>query len=359
MKKGVVEVQFNWILVLIAGALIFGFFFSIVKWGMKGSTDNTAITISKNLDAIFTSAMVTDRTVNEVNLPFNEIAFTCDDYGIDKSTHLESIGNKIVFAPRRIDSGNIVTWSDGWDVPFRVMNFLFVSSPSMKYYVIGSGEVFDFLSENFPEEYTVEFIDTSAGGDYSNVFNQNHFKVRFVFIREVYSGQFDLSEFSDMDSWDVTALYINGGGLDTVLTGVFKKADFFNSEFDTYSDASLESQRLFGEASILGAIFSEDPEDYLCNMEKARARLSEIGKIYKERSFSLGNYYADPTGGDDSNCALIHTEAASDTGPIQVLIDQGGASNPDYQEITDAVYDLANPTGLNAVAQAQSCTLIY
>ena len=65
-KKGVIEIQFNWIFILVAGSLILLFFFGIIRWAQTSSTESSSTTISNYIDSLLTGAAVTRKTVNEV-----------------------------------------------------------------------------------------------------------------------------------------------------------------------------------------------------------------------------------------------------------------------------------------------------
>jgi len=57
-KKGVIEVQFNWIFILIIGAIILFFFFSIVKTQKTVSEKKISTTVRRDIRAILTGAGV-------------------------------------------------------------------------------------------------------------------------------------------------------------------------------------------------------------------------------------------------------------------------------------------------------------
>ncbi len=277
-KRGQVEVQFNWILILVAGGLIFLFFFGIINWAKKSSDEGTASTISVNLDSIFTGSSIVKETINKIDIPFKQLDFTCDTYRVDSSSNVRNIRNKLIFAPSRIDEGRLITWSLGWDIPFRVTNFLFITSPQIRYIVIGSesSDMFQLINETFPREFNVEFNP-------STIEDVNNFKVRFIYVGGGVSDA-DAALFYKMPDEDVTALWITSS--DPYQITFYKKTI---ASFSVIPYTALDSA---GLAGLFGAIISENPEDYDCNMEKAKKRLDQIAEIYLNRSRELETYYS-------------------------------------------------------------------
>ena len=57
-----------------------------------------------------------------------------------------------------------------------------------------------------------------------------------------------------------------------------------------------------GRASVIGAVFAEDPEHYNCQMRRAFKKLQFIAQIYQDKVNQLYNYYL-ATG--NNNCQMI------------------------------------------------------
>ncbi|MBR9699307.1 hypothetical protein GOV09_02535 [Candidatus Woesearchaeota archaeon] len=332
-RKAEIEIQFNWILVLVAGALIFLFFFSLVRWAQSSAEQETSTTLVTYLDSIFTGASVTKETVNLVEIPFKSVEFTCNDYTIGKSSR--NIRNKIVFAPSRLEKEDIITWTKGWDVPFRVTNFLYVSSPRIRYLFFGDegDEVYAFLRSNFPAELTADFNP-------STIINQNNFKVRAIFVNTNIDEGF-LDEFRKMDVIDATGLVVQGDLLSGDVEFLRKTHPSTPQEF-----RSIGSADYFSDASLLGAIFSEDNEEYDCVMKKAFDRLDSVAEIYSDRANQMYNNYVDE---GDSRCEQAF---AGVSGFFDLLIDP---ADP-YFELIDNYEQFIFS---NRDAQKASCVLVY
>ena len=77
-KKGF-EMQFHWIFVLIAGAIILIFFFSLTQKQKSLSEERLAITLSTDIEAIFTGAIQAKGTAQLLRIPQPGIAFSCSE----------------------------------------------------------------------------------------------------------------------------------------------------------------------------------------------------------------------------------------------------------------------------------------
>ncbi len=78
-KKASVEIQFNWIFILIAGGLILIFFFSIVMKQSEVSKSKIAASISVDMGSIFKGAQVGTDTEHLVDMPPVNLEFVCED----------------------------------------------------------------------------------------------------------------------------------------------------------------------------------------------------------------------------------------------------------------------------------------
>ena len=357
-KKGEVEIQFNWILILIAGALIFLFFFSIINWAKDSSDQGISLKIARNLDAILTGASIPRDTAEVIdNIPFERIEFSCGSYHVDKSPNSRAITNKIIFAPTRLEDGMMVTWSYAWDVPFRVTNFLLVSSQRVRYIFItnnGANELFQRLNETFPTDLDSKFYVNPASIAFDDY---NNFKVRLIYINTgPNDAHIDANYFKRMGAEDVTALKItptSDSGGEVVF---YRKTEpSVNPAFRCYLRGDAlpclgSTSKYFGYASLLGAIFSENPEDYECNMEKAFDRLGNVAEIYRLRAMDLETYYS--VTGDDPNtlCYDVYNGVEPILSDIRDLgFVNIGLFDERYQDLEDQ----------NSVAQSRSCALVY
>ena len=132
-KKGVVEVQFNWVFIIIIGAVILGFFVSLSMRQKDVSEQKLSATVAEHMKTILTGAQVTERSVNLITVPRRDITYDCGE-GFSISS-MASFNPRIIFAPSLLKSQSqkLITWSLDWNMPFRITNFLYMTSPDIYY----------------------------------------------------------------------------------------------------------------------------------------------------------------------------------------------------------------------------------
>ena len=279
-KKGF-ELQFHWIFVLVAGAVILAFFFSVVQKQRGISEDRLSISLSSDMDAVFSSAVESRGTSQFLPVPSAGISFSCSDvcdcnFWIGKKS--TQFKDKIIFAPGFLNEGKAVAWSLDWKMPFRSANFLFLMSPSDKYFLVmdssdsKSRSLFARLNQSLPRDVLLEVISPA---EVSGILPSRGLKYRFVFLDVPASSPFGLS--SGFGSEDVSVVYVNS---------VEKTVTFYSKDRRGLSFSS-DSSLFLGDPGIFAAIFAEDKDMFECGMKKAFSRLGVVSEIIRLRASSL------------------------------------------------------------------------
>ncbi|MBS3098270.1 hypothetical protein J4209_05740 [Candidatus Woesearchaeota archaeon] len=340
-KKGFIEIQFNWIFILVVGTIILIFFIMLIAKQKDVSEERVNKKILTYIDGILTGTEVRKKVTNTVDIPNIELEFGCDSYTIAKSGAPKSFRARHIFAPNSVKGRKLIGWSYDWSIPYRVTNFLYLTTPQIRYMLIGSTDLAKEINSSIPEDINNEFYPSLPA-----LIDKNNNKVKFVFFNQNPSG--DLSVFSGMDDKDVTAIKI---------TESSNKLDFYEKEGNSWS-SSLGISYYFGEASLMGAIFSDYKDNngeaiYDCVMRKAFKKLNLITDIYKSRSESLYEYYNSM--GD--NCKTYHSSAKTKLGEIKSFSNILSQGFP--QDISSIKTKSEELFSLNDYAQLDSCTLIY
>ena len=76
MKRGI-EIQFNWVFILIAGGVILAFFFTIVTKQQTLSTERLAVQLSRDLDTVFSAAIAAKGVAQVLSIPRGGVVFDC------------------------------------------------------------------------------------------------------------------------------------------------------------------------------------------------------------------------------------------------------------------------------------------
>ncbi len=343
-KRAVIELHFNWIFVLIAGAIIFIFFINIINKQRELSEARASGTIITNLESILTGAQISTDTVNIIDMPKVDVGFECNRYFIGQVPK-QTKGN-IIFSPDLLKGKKMITWALDWNMPYRITNFLYITDPQLRYIIVDDSDVGSKIFNVLPEEINKELIKPS-----SEVVDKNNYKVKFIFFDSV--DEDVLTKFRKMKDEDVTAIVLKGfSGMGVIpSTGAIeffqKDGDKWISEGETY---------YLKEESLFGAIFAADKEMYDCVMRKAFKKLNLVTKVYLERSGKLKEHY-----GSLDSCYSPYAEV------ITYLDNMENASMEELENFPlnglprmDAMNDYSlNIKNENEGAQLFSCALIY
>jgi len=331
-KRGQFEIQFNWIFVLVAGALIL-LFASVFVLKQKDISERTVDqSVSNSLKAIIAGAEVSTDTLNFVELPKIRIEFECGKYRVGSASRSFQIMS--VFAPSKIESTRLMTWTLDWNIPYRVTNFLYLTSPNIRHILVGSDSLAYKVNKSMPKELNKEWV--KPGG---SVEDKNDAKVRFVFINTGVDNSVP-SKFSKMRDEDVTALKVDGDESKGMMEFFEKKGNSFESKGTSYY------LRL---PSLVGAVFTEDFEMYNCVMESVFKKLNIVTKIYKKKTGNMASHYNSQ---GDAVCANDHGSGYLDA----ILTASGTFNDVNIQLIDSAANNLVQQ---NEDAQLHSCAGIY
>src|SRR3990172_10512018 len=155
-RKAQFEMQFHWIFVLVAGALILAFFFTVAHRQRAISTERLQLTLATDIENIFTGAIVSRGTAQSLPVPPQGIAFDCTE-GCDCAFRIgnaqRSFGDKSLFAQDILEERKIKVWAQELKMPYRATNFLYLTNPNIKYYFVyneGDTTQLQQLSKHIP-----------------------------------------------------------------------------------------------------------------------------------------------------------------------------------------------------------------
>jgi len=367
-KKAAVEVQFNWIFILVAGALILLFFGMVISKQKAATETKISVSFVSSLQSIITGSSVAPKAASIRTLPKTAVEFGCDAFTVGDLR--QPIGKNIVFSPNLLNGRKLVTRSWDWNVPFHVTNFLYLTVPEVRYVFVwdgndgsNSGKLKKLLDDALPPE-TIKGEpamnrEFKKGSEIGSLEDQNDYKMRFVFLTEsvydAYKGSIPSARFGSLGE-DFTALVIKPDSPNQLENG---KLDFYIYTGGSFGTA-IPSQYI-GTASLLGAIYSEEKETYDCIMRKAFERAEVVADVYHKRSTELKSEYRTQISGD--YCESTFGRAENAVLPIISLSRELSSSNPSIQFPSDStlttlkvrVQDLKT---LNTQARA-SCASIY
>ncbi|MBN1175307.1 hypothetical protein JXA48_01550 [Candidatus Woesearchaeota archaeon] len=287
-SKGQIAISFNWIFVIIVGAVFLTFFFSIISSQTKSSDQKVSATIAKQFETILGTTSQQPGTFKTYRTSPIELNFFCDanraisyyaikDYPAGYTTY------DVMFTPQKMQGTSMFTWTQEWNYPFSVTNFLYVTNKFQMFIVydpgdFGSSKVSTLL-EDFPSNLTVYRM------------NETKFPSSIV-NDDVYTYVFFDSQLDDIDSVFGPENIITEKAQIVIIepdliSNIFKSGTVYfltGEEYDDYlrlknNLASFDSSPYFGKASLYGAMFSGEKQNYDCNMDKAFKRLDMMNTI--------------------------------------------------------------------------------
>jgi len=343
-KKGF-EIQFNWLFVLVAGAAILLFFTVLVVRHRDISQTSTKATVLKNVEAVIAGASVSTDTISVLDIPNSNIEISCNRVSVDGVSR--QYQNLILFAPNLIKGDKLVTQTMGFSIPYKITNLLYMTSPQIRYRIIGNNDFAKESNKSLPIELKKEFYKPIS---IPTIRNLNNYKVRFIVFEDFDVYGIDLTNLEKMQDSDVTAIKVVGD----INQG---EIQFYVKDGDSWSQQ--ESSFYIGKPYLIGAIYSDALEDYECNMENVFSRLNLVTQVYVKRTEELKKpeeLSSIPSRQISSRqeCTDYYENALIDLKNILTTSSEFNEEN--VNALANAADSLLNQ---NKNAQENSCILIY
>lgn len=263
-NKKAIEIQFNWLFILVAGAAII-LFFTVITTKQKGVSEvSIKATILKSIDAIIISSSVSTDTINKIKIPSSDIEIDCGKIAVGGVS--KQYQNLILFAPNLIKGDQILTQTLGFSAPYKSANLLYSTSLQMRYVIIGTSNLAKEINKTLPSDLKKEFYPSNP-----QIRNSNNYKVQFV----IFGNMIEFPKALDkMPDWDVTAIKIDGDAEKGTIEYFQKKDDSWISKGSSF---------YLGKQSLIGAIYTDSLDIYECNMRNAFSRLILVTTVYADK----------------------------------------------------------------------------
>src|SRR3989344_1377970 len=272
MKKGQGE-QFNWIFIIIAGAIILAFFTMFAFKYIDLQERKQDVQSIKDLGAVLSTLEKLQVGDQYFALNSNEDSGLKFGYGLELSHNCieddselyindgefanYELKDEILFTDSKQKINSLDLLIMPWRYPFHITNFIYLSDPNKNYNLIYDSSSRNFVNElDFSDIFNLEITDKVKIKDNSKyVF----FTSRIPSENEIqnYLGTSDSTEFVYVDTRT-------------------KKISFFDNGWS-------EPVNYYGEEMMIGSVFSNSKENYECNVNKAISKLKGTSNIYLER----------------------------------------------------------------------------
>ncbi len=353
------ETQFKWIFVLIAGAVIIGFF-SIVVIKQKASSETSiSAKLTQQLNTVLTGSKVTAGTFQEIDTPKFSVEFSCNDYYVGDIS--KRLNNKIVFAPEKIEGRMINTWTLEWNAPYKVANFLYITNPDIRYVFVVEESLkdlsfFEQLNTSLPVKLNRNFniltYDEDPESEYSTLKPRAETHTRFIYLTEekftpkippLFSGR-------EVSGLLILPIYAGTGDINNL---VFLKNDGDELVVRELQDSTFTKIRYLDNPTLYGAIFSTNPDTYVCTLNKAWLQWNVMSEVISEKVLQLKELLVDTT------CSKIYLRGAVENPsgiPGEIAKNTKLGYDPELNILGNYVSSLKN---INNELQLRSCPLLY
>lgn len=273
MSRAQISVQFNWIFVIIIGGIILMFFLTVIKSQVKTADIELAGDILRSLDTIIKSSEQKPDSTNVIRIPNVPLNFVCEPglsyYNIGSGGQ-NDITYDIIFSQKRLSGKTLISWTQSWDVPFRIAIFQYLTTMNARFIVVDNDEsnedsIAKELYYLLPGNISKELIQQN--GEVKD-FNYDYYKIIQFEGKKLFSGNVKAPA-----NLVHTITIKTEKGLDSHGTIIFEE------EGETVDFVKKEA--------LLGAIFSDDSEYYECTMDKAYERLDLLMKLNEKRVSAL------------------------------------------------------------------------
>jgi hypothetical protein len=244
MKKGQ-GVQFNWIFVVVAGAIILALFlyFGLNYKQIQIAKENAEI--ARGVDKIVEGMVGTEQYNNITFIEVLNLKFFCNRFTVNND-YTQNFGIKTVFAPEEINSKELFVWIKEVKLPFRVDNVVYITDFEEEYY-------FDSdplnLVDNVPDRIRNNF---KFGGSFED-------EDVFVFFNRPTGVVLNKLNGKKILVFDINTNIVS----------------FYNEREESY---------FFDDSMIYGAIFSSNFRNYNCSFSKFLDKYKVIKDIYKYKA---------------------------------------------------------------------------
>ena len=340
LKKGVIEIQFNWLFVIIIGAVILLLFSGIILRQKKISETSTNAFVKDTLYSILSSIEVSEDTLDPIKIPETNINFYCNGYSIEGlPQQLNSIN---IFSPSSVSGKNILLRTLDFSIPYRITNLIYLTSPRYRYIFVGNGDAKKLEVMMSNDTFNDYFLTLD------NIEYRGEEKTRFVFFGglpaaiPIGDGSSVPIDYEKIFDEDVSAIKINGDFQSGTIEFFEKSGTSFQLTGESY---------YIGENILLGAVFTDDSETYNCVMDNVFEKINIVTQIYKKKVESIKDRYI-----SDNHRCKDHSGTIYNLDNFDEILVASTFTQANSNKIINAAVKIE---AQNKQAQLRSCATIY
>ena len=259
------SMQFNWIFVVVAGAIILTFFvgFGVQYIGLQKTREN--VETSQGIDQII-NGLKGQEQFKSIELPSQfTFGFNCDKFIINKDAKsVQYLNGKIVFTQDASNVNTLYAWTKEFKKVYRIDNLIYLADSRRHFYLITDGNedyahnLYGGMPSTFENLEEINYNDLTIGNKIKGINNE------FIFFSS--PSQDKIDELKDKG----TIIIIDP--LNRIIT------------FDDSQEFSIIDDSL-----IYGAIFSGNSSNYKCSYNSLVKKFNTINSIYQKKAENTQN----------------------------------------------------------------------
>ncbi len=298
--------------------------------------------------------------------------YDCNTFRIGSVS--KAVNEKPIFAPKKLKSTKLVTWTQDLFLPYKVTNLLYMSNPEKEYFFVGSmpDVTLDNLYTHLPKNFSGTRLNSpvsSSGGFASFPMSESLQKYRQdtqfrLIFSNVQSSSISLpKDFSTKDDGDVTGLSIvSQGNVQNPKMYFYQKKGAnlvrvnpsVNPSNSPFNNPVLSGEPSFNDPAFeYAAIFSDDLENYRCAIGKAARKYSVITSMYNARFTNL----LSPSIDLEDVCRPFYAAAQEAIDKINIPLTNDAYDA--FAKSSDVSGSVAKLKLLNKAMKTESCPLLY
>lgn len=277
-KRGQAE-QFNWIFVVVAGAIILGFFtmftFKYIELQKKRQDIDSIKLLGDRILAVGSKlhvgggASVDAQGDEGIRFGYDvDFRYVCNDdvahILVGKNNYDYRLQDEIVFMDKEVrfrgfDEGADL-WILPWNFPYHVTNFIYLANSKDKFYLVYDSSSGDFVNElEISGVFDVEFVKFNEIG----IIRPNS---KIIFLTQNEPSTSDIEDLKK-DAKYVSFVYVNNN-----------EARFFDQ------GKWSRGIKFYSLEQFYGTIFSNDADTFECNIKRALDKTANLAGLYIERA---------------------------------------------------------------------------
>jgi hypothetical protein len=351
-KRGF-ALQFNWIFVLIAGAVFIGFFISLITNQSVEEAKKESQQSTQKIDSFLkASSAVADTQRTE---PFDKkLVFFCGEiskYSVEGASKPARYDYNVIFSPQELNSKEVIVQTLIFEAPFRIMPLVYVTNKRIEYVFVGASPLINSLYGMMPLNATKKSISPTALSTYPN----NNYDQTIFILNETDGDALTTTKLSSaFDNKKARAFAVvvslNQGGVINSYGGL-TFYNYVSPKFVKDGSAVL----FLDPQTALGGIIGFNKSIYECNARKVIKRLELLTELHEKRLDVYINSYSPE---EFSECKNFYLEAKNHVERIRLSsAEKETFTSEDFNNLSLAISDLANLN--NHIITSKDCPRIY